>query len=119
MRSYNAVLASFVNRPATPERAFLYLAADNDFHAVSYMVAGERLSATIIDNMMAHYNRLRLLIDLEHVFKTRTLTDHERLLETVERRDTEAYKKALSQHLGHIISDMQEMNEKYPDYFEK
>ncbi|MCI8511159.1 MAG: GntR family transcriptional regulator [Lachnospiraceae bacterium] len=118
MRSYNAMLASYVNRPATPERAFLYLEADNDFHAVSYMVAGERLSAKIISNMMAHYNRLRLLIDLDHVFKTRTLTDHERLLDAVERRDTDTYKHELSQHLGHIIQDIQDMSEKYPDYFE-
>lgn len=118
MRAYNRELVALSNQPVSPELVYDYLCADNDFHAVSYMVAGERLSATIIDNMMAHYNRIRMLVDLEPEFKERTISDHERLIACVEARDVNAYRAFLTEHLGHIVTDIENMREKHPYYFE-
>ena len=119
MDSYNRELVKLMDLPRTSEAAYSYLSYDNDFHAVSYMVAGERLSAMIINNMMSHYNHLRMLIDLEDLFKKRTLSDHEQLIEYARRKDREKYRETLTHHLSHIVKDIDNMKEKYPDYFEE
>ena len=118
MRSYNGELKKLVNEPMSADMAYKYLTCDNDFHGVTYMAAGERLSATVIYTMTAHYNRLRILIDLDNLSKQRTLADHEALMKCAENRDAKAYRRTLECHLGHIVDDIGRMREKYPDYFE-
>lgn len=118
MNAYNEEMKQVTAGEMTPELAYQYLTSDNDFHGVTYMAAGERLSASIIYTMTAHYNRLRLLIDVEGASKQRTLADHETLMKLAMARDSEGYRKTLESHLGHIVKDIERMREKYPDYFE-
>ena len=118
MKMYNDEIAACLSRPMSPDEEFDYQGYDNDFHGVMYMAAGERLSATIICFMTAHYNRLRILIDREEQFKRRTLDDHETLMECMKKRDKEGFRNVLGEHLSHIISDMDRVREMYPDYIE-
>lgn len=118
MTAYNKQMKEMMSRPLTHDSAYRYLCSDNDFHAVTYMVAGERLAATVISNTMAHYNRVRLLVDLEHVFKNRTLQAHDLLIEYARQRDRESYRQLLKQHLSYIVKDIGQMSKLYPDYFE-
>ena len=100
------------------ERIIIHIACDNDFDAVIYMVAGQGLAATVISGTMTHYNRIRLLVDLETVFKDRTLHTHDQLVEYARNGDKEHYRELLKQHLDYIISDIELMSKMYPDYFE-
>lgn len=118
MQTIEDRLVHIGSRPRTPETAYEYLQCDNDFHAITYHVAGEYLAASIIENMMSHYNRARLLSDMDNIHKDRTVADHARLIRLVETGNKEGYRSALSIHLGHIDSDIEEMNQMQPDMFE-
>jgi len=118
MRAYQRELERLSGLPASHEAILKYLNCDNDFHAVTYMVAGQELSAKIISAMMAHYNRLRMLIDFDILTKRRTLVDHEEILRCAGRRDKNGYRDILDRHISHIIEDIALLKEKYPDYFE-
>lgn len=118
MRAYNNELSRLTEQKKETGDGYDYLGYDNDFHGVSYMVANQRLSATIIYSMTAHYNRLRMLIDRDEVSKKRILAEHEALMECAIKRDKNGYRKILSDHLTHIVGDIETVREQYPDYFE-
>lgn len=119
MEMYHKELVKMHETPMTQDELFDYQGYDNDFHGVMYMTVGERLSASIIYYMTAHYNRLRILIDQEEQFKERTLADHEALMECIRKQEKEEYRKILSEHLSHIVGDIDRMRERYPDYIDE
>lgn len=118
MSAYNRRMKELKAQPPTHESAYRYINFDNDFHAVTYMAARQGLAATVISGTMTHYNRIRLLIDLETEFKDRTLHIHDQLVEYARTGEKEAYRELLRQHLGYILSDIELMSKMYPDYFE-
>lgn len=118
MKYYAAQLSINGNSPMTPEEAYEYLRHDNLFHMVTYRVAKQDLAASIIGNSMIHYNRIRLLMDMDDNNKNRTVADHASLIECVEDRDREGYRAYLIRHLGHIISDIEIMGKIKPELFE-
>lgn len=118
MQSYCMRLVNSSEGPRTHESSYEYLCSDNAFHAVTYRVAGEALSAEVIANTASHYNRLRLLVDLDNIYKDRTVSDHDELVSLIRKRDRNGYRKALEKHLGHIITDIDNMSKQFPHYFE-
>lgn len=103
--------------PSTHDSAYEYLRCDNEFHAMTYHIAGEDLAADVIANTMAHYNRLRLLIDLDNCNKDRTVSTHEQLIKYIEQSNKEAYRELLGTHLGYITQDIEDMKLQNPDIF--
>ena len=118
MKFYANQLSVIGSSRMSPEEAYEYLKHDNMFHMITYRVAKQDLAAEIISNMMVHYNRIRLLMDLDDNNKNRTVADHASLIECVEKKDREGYRAYLIRHLGHIISDMEIMGKIKPELFE-
>lgn len=119
MEMYNNEMIRMAKQPMTQEELYVYHGYDNDFHGVMYMTVGERLSASIIYYMTAHYNRLRMLIDSDEQFKMRTFEEHEALMTCIRKKDREEYRRILREHLSHIMDDIDRMREKYPSYIEE
>jgi len=119
MKLYAGKLKVIVNEAVGTEESYEYLKNDNLFHRVTYKVARQDLATEIIDNMMVNYNRLRLLMDLDENNKNRTLTDHDSLIECVEKKDREGYRAYLIRHLGHIINDIEKIEKLRPELFEE
>ena len=119
MKYYADRLSDIGNHPMNPEEAYEYLMHDNMFHQVTYKVAKQSLSAEIISNSMVHYNRIRILMDLDDNNKNRTVADHASLIECAEQNDREGYRAYLIRHLGHIISDIEIMGKIKPEIFEE
>lgn len=117
MKYYAGKLATIGNSLIGSEESYEYLKNDNLFHRVTYRVAGQDLATEIIDNMMVHYNRIRLLMDLDENNKNRTLADHASLIQCLESNDREGYRAFLITHLGHIISDIEKMGKIRPELF--
>lgn len=117
MKKYNEVMHKLSRESKDHENCYRYLVADNDFHAVTYRASGEYMAASVISNTMAHYSRVRFLTDLDDFYQNRTVTGHSELIQLVENKDIEGYRKALKIHLGHILNDIQDLQEKYPDFF--
>ncbi len=104
--------------PRTHETSFEYLKCDDQFHSIMYYVTGEHLAATIIENTLLNYRRVRLLVDLDNTYKDRTVDDHGRLIRLVEKKDREGYRLLLTEHLSHIKDDMNYLNKQFPEMFE-
>lgn len=118
MKQYAKRLAEIGNRAMSNDESYEYLKNDNLFHMVTYRVAKQNLASEIISNMMVHYNRIRLLMDLDDNNKNRTVADHASLIECLEDNDREGYRAYLIRHLGHIITDMEIMGKIKPELFE-
>ncbi len=118
MKKYARECERIGEQPRNHETSYEYLINDNKFHAVTYYVAGESLAAEIISSTMAHYSRVRLLVDLDNENKDRTVADHEDLIRFVEAGDKEGYRAALGKHLGRVIGDIELMNKQAPHLFD-
>lgn len=118
MKQYAKCLSEIGNRSMSNDESYEYLRNDNLFHMVTYRVAGQNLASEIISNMMVHYNRIRLLMDLDDNNKNRTVADHASLIECLEDKDREGYRAYLIRHLGHIITDIEIMGKIKPELFE-
>ena len=116
MKKYNQTMHKLSEEPHNHKNAYRYQMADNAFHNVTYMVAGEELSASVIAGNMANYSRLRFLTELEDYHKDRTVKGHDELIELLENKDKDGYAKALRRHLSHIINDIPDLKKQYPTY---
>ncbi|MCR5733721.1 MAG: GntR family transcriptional regulator [Lachnospiraceae bacterium] len=104
--------------PRDHESAYEYIQRDDEFHRITYLAAGKSLAADIIANTLPNYRRVRLLIDLENTNKDRTIKDHLILIELAEKRDRERYREFIEEHISHVIKDMIDMKNLFPEMFE-
>lgn len=119
MRSYCTKMEEVSAGEKTNETAYEYLRCDNEFHALTYRIAGESLAADMIQNTMAHYNRIRLLVDIDYSHTQRTVSTHEQLISYIEKKDKEAYRKLLNTHLGYITQDIEDIRRQNPELFKE
>ena len=119
MREYCHKMELVAGKMNDPDMTFEYLRCDNEFHAIAYHVAGQMVAASLVANSMAHYNRIRLLIDMENTNKDRTLATHEQLIRSIEKGDKEGYRTLMSKHLGYFEQDIEDLRRRKPDMFKQ
>lgn len=90
---------------------------DNQFHEFFFVVARKTQIYELIQNMQIHFDRVRR-IGLESVKDLQIIHEHERILEAVQSGDTEHAVKLTRAHLSKYKSDIKEIYEKHPQYFE-
>ncbi|MCR4691437.1 MAG: GntR family transcriptional regulator [Lachnospiraceae bacterium] len=117
MRSYARMMEDLAVDTRDSEMAYEYLMCDNAFHAVTYYVAGQNLAGQIVQNTMAHYNRVRILADIGSSLKKRTTTAHQKLIKCIEKKDKEGYRTLLMQHLGYFEEDIKNIEAANPSMF--
>ncbi len=117
MRGFCRKMEEISDMPRNHDLAYEYLRCDNEFHAMTYHIAGQSLAAEMIANTMTHYNRIRLLIDLDNTNKDRTVSTHEQLIRYVEEGKKEEYRELLGKHLGYITQDIEEMRKQNAELF--
>ncbi|MBQ7582883.1 MAG: GntR family transcriptional regulator, partial [Lachnospiraceae bacterium] len=117
MRSFCKKMEEISEMPKNHDLAYEYLRCDNEFHAMTYHIAGQSLAAELIANTMTHYNRIRLLIDLDTYYKDRTVSTHEQMIRYVEEGKKEKYRELLGKHLGYITQDIEDMRQRNPELF--
>ncbi|MCR5267995.1 MAG: GntR family transcriptional regulator [Lachnospiraceae bacterium] len=117
MRSFCKKMEEISEMPKNHDLAYEYLRCDNEFHAMTYHIAGQSLAAELIANTMTHYNRIRLLIDMDTYYKDRTVSTHEQMIRYVEEGKKEKYRELLGKHLGYITQDIEDMRQRNPELF--
>ena len=117
MREHCHKMELVSDRLNDPDMTFEYLRGDNEFHNTAFHVAGQELAARIVGNAMTHYNRVRLLVDMENANKDRTLATHAQLIRCIETKDKEAYRELLSVHLGYFERDIEDLRDRRPELF--
>jgi DNA-binding GntR family transcriptional regulator len=119
MRDYCRMMEAASGEMNDPSKAYDYLRYDNEFHAVTYYVAGQKLAAELVANTMAHYNRIRFLIIMEKPFNDRTLESHDQLVRSIGTRDKETYRKLLHEHIWFFEKDIEEIKRGRPEMFKQ
>lgn len=119
MRAFSHKMIELSKGEKTHDTVYEYLLSDNRFHALTYHIAGQELSAVTIANTMAHYSRIRILTDLDKYYQDRTVSTHEQLIDLLAENNREGYRTLLEKHLDYIITDIEDMRAANPDLFKK
>jgi len=89
---------------------------DNEFHRLMYAACGKEMTYGLIQSVMTHFNRVRLL-NLAEMDMRRTVDDHEAILQAIKSRNKEEAVAMVERHLTRVIFDKNYLMQLHPDYF--
>lgn len=93
------------------------LALDNEFHNLIFEELGYRKIPSIIENNTSYLVRMRILRLKANIREKNYIDEHEKILQFMINKDSENASKILKNHINELVDDMNELSEKYPDYF--
>lgn len=95
-----------------------FVDADDCFHKVLFICAGQYMAWKTIQSTQGHYNRFRVLLVKKDEILRSSIRQHERIVKLLEDGDEDAVRNELVSHFRRV--DIQEvgLTEEYPDYFE-
>ena len=93
------------------------LALDNKFHNLIFEELGYRKIPSIIENNTSYLVRMRILRLKANIREKNYIDEHEKILQFIINKDAENASKILKNHINELVDDMNELSEKYPDYF--
>ncbi|WP_422447454.1 GntR family transcriptional regulator [Thermoanaerobacterium sp. DL9XJH110] len=92
------------------------LALDNSFHELLFKACKKEATFNLIQSMMSHFNRVRIL-NLAEMDMQRTVNDHKEILQAIRDKDEEAAAALMEKHLTRVIFDQTYLKEIHPEYF--
>jgi len=95
-------------------KQLLYL--DNSFHELLFKACKKEMAYSLIESMMTHFNRVRIL-NLAEMDMQRSINDHKELLQAIKDKDMEMAAASMEKHLTRVILDQNYLSEKHPEYF--
>jgi len=95
------------------------LRCDDNFHKVFFAAADKMLCWETLQNVSGHYRRVRLLTLLQRVILDNIIIQHEEILECIIHKNEEKLQKLLKYHLEKINREELELQERYPDLFDR
>lgn len=95
-----------------------FMRYDDQFHDVFYQETNKLLCSELIKYNTADYYRLRCLsVLVSGGIATLNLDQHAELLECIRGGSEQAAAELLTKHLRKVFTELDEMQEKYPEYF--
>ena len=94
-----------------------FIALDNRFHQRFFEIAGQDLSWDVVAATNPHYNRLRVLTVQNAATFDGAVRQHEVMMDQIRRRDIDALRRELTDHVRKIIAEKDGLVQLYPDYF--
>ena len=89
---------------------------DNQFHKDLFLMCGKERSYNIMQSIMGHFDRIRIL-SLYTIKDIKIVTDHREILEAIKSGNKEEVGDLISRHLMRYKFDKKELEKNYPDYF--
>jgi len=93
-----------------------FLDLDNLFHKKFFEIGKAELTRTLVQGLLVHFDRVRLLY-LKDMDWKRTIAEHEEIVSAIEQGDTEKAVSAMDIHLTQVLADMDVLSKIYPEYF--
>lgn len=93
-----------------------FLELDNLFHRKLFSISNMELTRTLIQGLLVHFDRVRALYLRDMDFQ-RTIGEHEMILASLQRRDCAAAVAKIELHLTRVLTDMDALTKRYPEYF--
>lgn len=97
------------------ERSRRLLALDNDFHRQLFDMAKLSEAHGLLSGLIVHFDRVRAL-SLTAVREMKTVEDHLAIYEAIARRDAEAARALMHEHLSRYRVDREAIAAKYAQY---
>ena len=101
---------------ASPEREATLLELDNAYHSIAFRTAGKESDYRYMLGNLQHIERMRSL-SLTNVRQEETIADHQELSEAILNGDEKTALSCLERHLSRYRDNLQQLQEKYPEYF--
>src|SRR6185312_6709115 len=98
---------------APAEHLHEYSDANIAFHQAIIQLSGSQLIARTIENLFVHVRAIRRMTISQQDRASRSIADHMRIIEALERRDTELAERLVRQHSLDLAAHVQ----KYCDFF--
>lgn len=89
---------------------------DNEFHRLMYTACNKEMTYGLIQSVMTHFNRIRLL-NLAEMDMQRTVNDHEAILLAIKKGDKDELVAAVERHLTRVNFDKNYLMKLHPEYF--
>ena len=106
------------NMEPSIEKSKLFNENDNKFHIEIFRIAGHKTLWQDMVNSTINFDRVRIMSNLRSVGDVKEVYDyHCEIVKYLEKRDTELAKKAFSNHIGLALHGIEQVEEKYKDYF--
>lgn len=94
------------------------MALDNDFHALLFAIARKPQVFAQINNISIHFDRVRNMA-LSSVKDLKIVNDHEAIALAVSKRDAEAARALMENHLTRYRVDAAAIRERFPNYIKQ
>ncbi|QHQ35123.1 GntR family transcriptional regulator [Algicella marina] len=96
-----------------------FFEADEAFHTLILGFTGYRKLASALSQMSLNIRRARLLLLPEANRPAETVEEHDAILAAIRDRDPDAAAQAMRFHLGQLISRIEPLEKRHPDYFRR
>jgi DNA-binding GntR family transcriptional regulator len=117
MAQLNAIItAQEVARDEADPSAFLVL--DDELHSSLCELSGRPIAWTIVARANGHLNRVRRLSLAEPRYIAEMIDEHKAVVDAVGRGEPDAAEEALRHHLRMVLSDLPNIRNDHPEYFE-
>lgn len=90
---------------------------DNDFHEKLFIIANKTQVYHLMDSMMIHFDRVRMLRLHTDKEVKELLDDHKEILSAIRRRDKKEASELMTKHLSRYKVDEELIRKDHPDYF--
>jgi DNA-binding GntR family transcriptional regulator len=113
----NAIISGQeVARDAADPAAFFVL--DDELHSSLCELSGRPIAWTIVARANGHLNRVRRLSLAEPSYIAEMIKEHKAVVDAVGRGEPDAAEHALRHHLRMVLSDLPNIRNAHPEYFE-
>jgi DNA-binding GntR family transcriptional regulator len=113
----NAIISGQeVARDAADPAAFFVL--DDELHSSLCELSGRPIAWTIVARANGHLNRVRRLSLAEPSYIAEMIKEHKAVVDAVGRGEPDAAEDALRHHLRMVLSDLPNIRNAHPEYFE-
>ena len=93
-----------------------FLELDNLFHQKFFEICKMELTRVLIQSLLVHFDRVRALYLIEMDFQ-RTIKEHESILEALQAQDKKKAVEAIDLHLTQVLTDMDVLSARFPQFF--
>lgn len=91
--------------------------ADNSFHEEMFQLAGVKGLTQLLDRRRGHYDRIRGLYLREYERREVVVEEHREIFAALKKRDKSAAEAAVRMHLGKSLAIVDQIQDRYPNYF--
>lgn len=91
--------------------------ADDSFHEEMFRLSGVQGLTQLLYRRRGHYDRIRGLYLLQQERRKIVIKEHREIFAALKKRDPSAAEAAVRKHLGKSLAIVDQIQERYPDYF--